>query len=288
MRNQNSQFVARLTRALALALVLMLCATAAPMAQQQEAAPAEQESSDIRRPKPDYQDVERIRFLTDSDYPPFNYYDEEGALTGFNVDLARAICDELIVECDVVALDWAELVPTLKRNEADAAIASIRPSRKTLEELDFTEAYYHTPARFIMRKGEFEEITQSALAGKKIAVVTDSAHQAFLNDFFSQSEVVGFDRAGKAMQALKDGEVDLMFGDGISLMFWVNGTASQNCCAFIGGPFVESKYFGEGIGIAVLRGNRKMRQILDYGLARVRAGGRYEELLLRYFPFSVL
>ena len=240
------------------------------------------------QPKPDYQDLERIRFLTDSDYPPFNYYDEEGALTGFNVDLARAVCDELVVECDVVPLDWAELVPTLKREEADAVIASIRPNKQTLKELDFTEAYYHTPARFIMRKGEFEEVTQEALEDAKIGVVANSAHQAFLADFFSESEIVPFDRAGKAMEALKAGEVDLMFGDGISQMFWVNGTSSQNCCAFIGGPFTESRYFGEGIGIAVLRGNRKMRQVLDYGLARVRASGRYEELLLRYFPFSVL
>jgi polar amino acid transport system substrate-binding protein len=288
MRNQPPSALTGLLRALALVCALALCLPGSGLAQQGESAPAEPESSDVRRPKPDYQDIERIRFLTDSDYPPFNYYDEEGALTGFNVDLARAVCDELIVECDVVPLDWAELVPTLKRNEADAVIASIRPNKQTLEELDFTESYYHTPARFIMRKGEFEEVSQEALGDKKIGVVANSAHQAFLGDFFGESEIVPFDRATKAMGALKEGEVDVMFGDGISLMFWVNGTSSQNCCAFLGGPFIESRYFGEGIGIAVLRGNRKMRQVLDYGLARVRASGRYEELLRRYFPFSVL
>jgi len=277
-----------LLRAVALVCALALCLPGAGLAQEGESAPTAPESSDVRRPKPDYQDIDRIRFLTDSDYPPFNYYDEEGALTGFNVDLARAVCDELVVECDVVPLDWAELVPTLKRQEADAVIASIRPSKQTLEDLDFTEAYYHTPARFIMRKGEYEEVTQEALEDAKIGVVANSAHQAFLADFFSESEIVPFDRAGKAMEALKASEIDLMFGDGISQMFWVNGTSSQNCCAFIGGPFTESRYFGEGVGIAVLRGNRKMRQVLDYGLARVRASGRYEELLLRYFPFSVL
>ncbi len=288
MRDQIPSALAGLLRTLALVCVLALCLPGAGVAQEGESAPAAPKGSDVRRPKPDYQDVERIRFLTDSDYPPFNYYDEEGALTGFNGDLDRAVCDELIVECDVVPLDWAELVPTLKREEADAVIASIRPSKQTLEELDFTEAYYHTPARFIMRKGEFEEATQDALEDKKIGVLANSAHQAFLADFFSESEVVPFDRASKAMEALKEGDVDRMFGDGISLMFWVHGTTAQNCFAFLGGPFTESRYFGEGIGIAVLRGNRKMRQVLDYGLARVRASGRYEELLLRYFPFSVL
>ncbi len=47
------------------------------------------------------------------------------------------------------------------------------------------------------------------------------------------------------------GDVDLLFGDGISLAFWLNGTDSQNCCAFRGGPFIDSRYFGEGVGIAV-------------------------------------
>ena len=56
---------------------------------------------DVLRPKPDMRGVEKLRFVTDSDYPPFHYYDEVGALTGFNVDLARAICEILEVECEV-------------------------------------------------------------------------------------------------------------------------------------------------------------------------------------------
>src|SRR5690606_27852155 len=42
-----------------------------------------------------------VRFLTESDFPPFNFYDEDGVLTGFNVDLARAICLELGTACDI-------------------------------------------------------------------------------------------------------------------------------------------------------------------------------------------
>ena len=47
-----------------------------------------------------------IRFLTDSDFPPFNYYDEDNVLTGFNVDIARAICLELAATCDIQARPW--------------------------------------------------------------------------------------------------------------------------------------------------------------------------------------
>jgi len=243
---------------------------------------------EIDRPRPDYKDVERIRFLTDSDYPPFNYFDEEGALTGFNVDLARAICDELVVECDVAPLEWAELVPTLKRGDVNAIIASIRPSKKSLEDLDFTESYYHTPARFMTRGGgDTHVLSAEGLKRKKIGVVKGSAHAVFLRDFFGDADIRPYDRPVQTMLALKQGAVDLVFGDGISLMFWMNGTASERCCEFVGGPYLEAKYFGEGVGIAVKRGDRKMRDILDYGLERVRESGRYEELLRRYFPMRL-
>jgi len=80
---------------------------------------------DVLRPKPEIH-VDRIRFITDSDYPPFQYFDEEGVLTGFNVDLARAICEALGVECDIRPVEWEDLYTDLDNGEADAAIASIR------------------------------------------------------------------------------------------------------------------------------------------------------------------
>ena len=65
-----------------------------------------------------------IRFLTESDFPPFNYLDEDNVLTGFNVDIARAVCLELAAACDIRARPWAELLQALRKGEADAVIAS--------------------------------------------------------------------------------------------------------------------------------------------------------------------
>jgi polar amino acid transport system substrate-binding protein len=65
-----------------------------------------------------------VRFVTESDYPPFNFYDEDGILAGFNVDVARAICQELDTACDIKVKPWDELFLALQRGEADAAISS--------------------------------------------------------------------------------------------------------------------------------------------------------------------
>src|ERR1700674_2797922 len=102
-------------------------------------------------PKPDWSWLPQLRVLTEADYPPFNYYDEEGQLAGFNIDLARAICRELAISCEISAADWNTLIPSLKNNETDAVIASVAINKKAVEEVDFTSRYYVTPARFVVR-----------------------------------------------------------------------------------------------------------------------------------------
>ncbi|NJO33391.1 MAG: transporter substrate-binding domain-containing protein, partial [Rhodospirillales bacterium] len=73
-------------------------------------------------PAPDSETAERnpprrvaIRFLTNSDFPPFNYFDEDNTLTGFNVDMARAICLELDAACDIQVRPWEALLPALAK-----------------------------------------------------------------------------------------------------------------------------------------------------------------------------
>jgi polar amino acid transport system substrate-binding protein len=244
---------------------------------------------DVLRPKPDTQGLQKLRFITDSDYPPFHYVDEVGALTGFNVDLARAICEILEVECEVKDVDWAEIYPTLDRDEADAAIASIRITAESLEKAEFTSRYYATPARFIAQKtNELKDIGPETLEGMKVGVAKNTGHEAYLKQFFPDVALATFDTADDAQRALKDGAIDFVFGDGIGMTFWLNGVTSEGCCEFRGGPYLDAKFFGEGVGIAVKKGNRNLAQILTYALEQVHASGRYEELFLRYFPMSFL
>ncbi len=242
---------------------------------------------DVRLPKPDYTHLETLTFFTDEDYPPFNYRDEEGGLTGLNVDLARAICDVLAVECVIRAQAWDRLVPALTTGQADALVASFAITSENLERMDFTHRYYETPARFVARKDRKNgPISPEALRGLSVAVQAGTAHEAFLKKFFPQARIMPFSTAKQARLALKTGKADYLFGDGVSLVFWLNGTQSEGCCEFRGGPYFDSRYFGDGVGIAVRRGNRRLREILNFALTQLRADGRYEELFLRYFPMS--
>ena len=288
-RSDNSlRFPVHIALPALIAAMLVLCAWAAPSVAQQ-AAPSESEwREETIGPRPDWSWLVVLRFATETDYPPFNYQDEDGRITGFNVDLARAICRELDVSCEVNSLDWDRLLPSLNNDENDALIASLAITPQTAAKADFTDSYYATPAKFVVRNGsEILGVTPEDLNGLKIAVVKGTAHEAYLNHFFSDSEIVPFDTDAAARSALKDGKTDLLFGDAISLMFWINGSNSQGCCNFRGRGFLEAKYFGEGVGIAVKKDNIRLKEVLNYALARVRASGRLEELLLRYFPLAI-
>lgn len=242
---------------------------------------------DAYRPKPDLKGIKKIRFITDSDYPPFHYYDEVGELTGFNIDLAQAICEVLGVECQIVATNWSSLIPAIETGEADAAIASIRITAEALKSADFTLRYYATPARFAARKeSEITDIRPETIKGLKIGVAKESGHEAYLKTFFPGAPIAAFDTSEAAQRALKEGAIDLVFADGVSLAFWFNGVESERCCEFRGGPFLDSRFFGEGVGIAVKKGNRNLVQALNYALEQVHARGTYEELFLRYFPMN--
>lgn len=229
-----------------------------------------------------------IRFITAKDYPPFNYEDEDGVLTGFNIDLARAVCLELDVTCNIEPRDWNELLEVVSRGEADAVVASIKVSPQSLKKVDFTDRYYFTPGRFIARKNfEKYKMTPEGLEGRSVAVVQGSAHEAFINRYFRDCKIVRFDRNYDARQALKEGKVDFMFGDGMGMMFWINGTQSTGCCEFRGGSFSDQHYFGDGIGIAVRKGDNELRLQMNKALATIRRSGRLEELFLRYFPMKI-
>jgi polar amino acid transport system substrate-binding protein len=241
-----------------------------------------------RRPeKPDLSRVSVIRFLTEIDYPPFNFAGPEGNPQGFNVDLSRAMCEELKLQCTIQMRRFETLITALNANQGDAAIASIAATIETRTKVDFTDPYYRTPARFVARRDSpIDEVVPERLEAKKVAVVAGTAHEAFLKNLFTEVELRSYPSADVARLALRRGDVDLLFGDAISLAFWLNGTDSENCCAFRGGPYIDSRYFGEGVGIAVRKGNDLMRLALNWALFKVWEQGRFTDLWLRYFPVS--
>jgi polar amino acid transport system substrate-binding protein len=197
------------------------------------------------------------------------------------------ICEEIKVPCTVQMRRFDTLLDAVADNRGDAVIASIAATPETRRRVDFSDPYYRVPARFVAkRETPIQDVRPEKLEGKKVAVVGGTAHEAYLKALFTEVEVKPYPSPEAARDALQKGEVDLLFGDGISLAFWLNGTDSNGCCIFRGGPFLESRYFGEGVGIAVRRGNDLLRQAVNWALFRLWEKGRFTDLWLRYFPIN--
>jgi polar amino acid transport system substrate-binding protein len=276
--------LARAARALAAPVALLLGLAGAAQAQESVAAPSFWDPARSLA-KPDLGGLRQLRFVTEDDYPPFNFALADGQLVGFNVDLARAVCEELELSCTIQRRRWDLLIPALEDNSADAIAASLAMSPESRARVDFTNPYYVTPGRFVMRVDSVLRLaTPEALEGQLIAVVAGSRHEAYLQSFFPKSQLASFDTAEAARLALKGGRVNALFGDAIALSFWLNGAEAAGCCAFRGGPYLDTRFFGEGVGFAVKKGATPLRRALDYALARLSRRGVYAELYFKYFP----
>lgn len=242
-----------------------------------------------RLPKPDLTNVRHIRFLTTVDFPPFNFLDKSGRLAGFDVDLARAICGELKIldTCQIQALPWSELSDALAKRQGDAIIAGIAVTPQSRKAYAFSRPYIRFPARLaVARHSAINEPVYSEIKGKRIGVIAGSAHQRMFDAYFPNAVAVPYGDENGMRADLKSGRLDGIFGDGMRLAFWLSGTDSAGCCRFAGGPYLSSRYLGEGMSIAVRPDDQDLLAALDYALHEIGVKGVFSDLYLRYFPVS--
>jgi len=249
-----------------------------------------------------------IRFLTADDYPPFEFIGADGNLSGYNIDVARAICEELKTTCTIQPRRWDNLLDALEAREGDAVIASLKETAETRQRAIFTSAYYLTPARFVALAKAWPidaravpipgaaaaqdpatdgNMRPENLGKARIGVEGGSAHEAFLRAFFARSQVRTYPDRTALMAALREGAVDFVFGDAISLAIWMNDPKSEQCCVFRGGPFLEPAYFGEGVGMEVRPDDEELRRRLNWALQKLDERGVMTELYLKYFPIGL-
>jgi polar amino acid transport system substrate-binding protein len=241
----------------------------------------------VRTEKPELTNRRVVRFLTSADFAPFQFATGNDDLAGFNVDLARAVCAELDTACTLQAWASDDLLTPLVSGRVDAVIAGMKPTPALLQKVDVSRVYFRIPARFAAAKGNTaDQATAASLSGKTIGTVTASAHEAFIKAFFPGSAVHAFDNPDQLLEALAAGSIDHAFADGVKLASWLNTPAGE-CCALTGKAYYESHFFGEGMVIAVRKGDRNLAEALNDALGTLEARGTLTDLYLRWFPIGL-
>lgn len=242
-----------------------------------------------RLQKPDLSALARLRFLTTTNFSPFNFLDGNGRLSGFHIDLARAICAELAIadKCQIQAVPWEELDGMLQSGQGEAIIAGVAATQETREKYAFSRPYLQFPARFIMtRTTAVSEPVFEKLESKRIGVVAGSAHEGMLRDYFPGVKVVTYTKQEWLLADLKAAKIAAAFGDGMRLGFWLTGADAGGCCRFAGGPYLAPDYLGTGLAIATKADNPELATAFDAALHQISVKGVFAELYLRYFPVS--
>lgn len=230
--------------------------------------------------------IRTIRFLTTDDYPPFNFIDQAGRLGGFNIALARALCLEIKARCTMQALPWESLEDALDRGQGDAIIAGIAISDRSVRRLAFTDPYLRIPARFFAGRDFAEAPMPGWPDGTIVAVQTGTAHEAFLKKFFPEAKVMSVPDQAALHAAVGSSAATLGFSDGVGIAFWLQSGGAAECCEFVGGPYLNTDYFGPGLSIAVPLDRLDLKQVLDEALRRLTRKGTFAEIYLRSFPVS--
>lgn len=228
-----------------------------------------------------------IRFITADDFPPFNFVDGTGLLTGFNVEVARAVCTRLSIPCTIQVRPFPLLLSVVEDNKADAIVAGVADTPWLRQHLSYSVPYFREPARFVRRWPALVEPSPRALAGKTVGVIAGSRHADFIADFFPAARRREVPDEASLLGLVKTGEVDAAFVGAVSAAFWMNGPVAAGCCAFSGGPYTEPAYFGTGMKIAVAAGNDRLKVTLDNALRGLDADGTLADLALRFFPTSL-
>ena len=232
------------------------------------------------------QEKMKLKIGTEGAYPPFNNLTADGKLEGFDIDIARALCDEMKADCEFVTQDWDGIIPALQAGKFDAIIASmsITPERK--EQVDFTNKYYNTPpAVAVPKDSEIKGVTKEDLAGKTIGVQGSTTHSNYAEQTYTDSEVKLYPTADEYKLDIVNGRLDAVSDDIIVLQEWL-GTPDGACCKIAGTITPVEAIHGPGAGIAIRKGETELAEKFNAAIDAIRANGKYKEINDKYFDFD--
>ena len=233
-------------------------------------------------------DWSEVRIGVEGAYPPFSYVNPDGTLGGFDIDIALALGDAMGAKVTLVAQDWDGIIPALLARKYDAIIASMSVTEERKKKVAFSNKYYQTPAKFIIKKGMMAEFSKEAIKGKKVGVQRATIHDRYLTDNYGSD--VSIKRYGTQDEAYLDltaGRVDMLLADSVALSDGFLKKPEGKDYQFIGPDLSDPKWFGDGAGIAIRKEDKDLVEKFNMAIEKIRSDGTYKKIQDKYFDFNV-
>ncbi|MGL4315492.1 MAG: ABC transporter substrate-binding protein [Pseudomonas sp.] len=234
-------------------------------------------------------DEKPLRIGIEAAYPPFAFKQPDGSITGFDYDIGNALCAEMKVKCQWIEQEFDGLIPALKVRKFDAVLSSMSITEERLKSVDFTGKYYHTPAKLAMKAGTVLNDPLVDLKGKKVGVQRASIYDRYATEVFAPAgvEVVRYSSQNEIFLDMTSGRLDATLADVVNIDDGFLKTDAGKGFALVGPDYTEEKYFGNGAGIAVRKGDKALADKISAAILAIRANGKYKEVQDKYFQFNV-
>ncbi len=224
--------------------------------------------------------AEKVRIGTEGAYPPFNQVDSNGTLVGFDIDIAKALCAEMKVECTFVTNDWDTIITGLQQRKYDAIVASMSITAERQKAVDFTDRYYSNTLSVVSKKSSGLDI--SKLSGKTVGAQRATISAQHLEDKVSGAKVKLYDTQENAWLDLAAGRVDAILADTLPSADWLKSDAGKGFA--IAGGAVD---IGDQIAIAVRKGDSDLQRKLNLAISKIRRDGTYKKINDKYFTVDI-
>lgn len=229
--------------------------------------------------------AESLRIATEGAYPPFNYVDSNNELHGFDVDIAKALCAKMQVECTLVAQDWDGIIPALMAKKYDAVVASMVVTEERQKKISFTDRYYRTRlAVAVPNDSSLPDTLPATLDGKVVGAQSSSTQSIYAEDVYGAAgaDVKLYPTQDDANSDLANGRLDAVVNDKFPLLDWL-AKSGKDCCKLLG----DIQGSDDDVAIAVRQDDQALRERLNQALADIRADGTYQQIVSRYFAFDI-
>ena len=229
-----------------------------------------------------------VRIGVEGAYPPFSYTTTDGNVEGFDIDIARALVKAMGADVKLVVQDWDGIIPALLAKKYDAIIASMSITEERKKKVAFSEKYYNTPAKFVAKKGNVKEFTKETLKGKTVGVQRATTHDSYLTDNYGKDvSIKRYATQDDAYLDIKAGRLDFLLADSIALYDGFLQKPEGKDFEFVGPDMTDVRWFGEGAGVAIRKGDQDLVEMFNKAIKQIRADGTYKKIQDKYFDFNV-
>ena len=233
------------------------------------------------------QDGKKIKIGVEGAYPPFSELGSDGKIKGFDIDIANALCAQIKAQCTLVQQEFDDMIPSLQTKKIDAIIASMSITDERRKLVDFSDKYYHTPARFVAAKNAALSATAAGMKGKRIGVQRTTIYDRFATDTFKESEIVRNTKQDDVFLDLTSGRVDAVLVDQVAASQGFLTSPAAKEFSFFGPVYIEPKYFGYGVGIGLRKADTALRNEFNEAIKTIRGNGVYKKINDKYFSFDI-